>query len=104
MVRIRAASNMMNISRVHSPKAAADKLLSSVKKKAATETMPIASAVTLRVMALVIGIVSVAAFFLTEDRSLSAAAFGEWTLLMFVLFLAALILAMVSFRFDETDG
>ena len=59
---------------------------------------------TLRVVALMIGIVSVAAFFLTEDRSLSAAAFGEWTLLMFVLFLAALILAMVSFRFDKTDG
>jgi len=59
---------------------------------------------TLRVTALVIGIVSAAAFFLTEDRSLSAAAFGEWTLLMFVLFLAALILTMVSFRFDEADG
>ena len=54
----------------------------------------------LRVIALMIGIVSAAAFFLMEDWGLSAAAFGEWTLLMFVLFLAALILAMVSFRFD----
>ena len=62
------------------------------------------TSMTLRVMALVIGIISMAAFFLMEDRSLSAAAFGEWTLLMFVLFFAALILTMVSFRFDETDG
>ena len=59
---------------------------------------------TLRVLALVIGVVSVAAFFLVEDLALSPAAFSEWTLLMFILFFAALILAIVSFRFDKTDG
>ena len=59
------------------------------------------SALTFRVIALIIGIVSVIVFFLTENWSLPVAPVDGWTLLMFIMFLATLILAMVSFRFDE---
>ena len=55
----------------------------------------------LRTLALIIGIVSVVVFLLTEERSLSAVPTDGLTPLMFVLFLAALILTMVSIRFDE---
>ena len=55
----------------------------------------------LRILALVVGIVSVIVFFLTEDWRLPVAAVDEWTLLMIVLLIAVLILALVSIRFDE---
>ena len=51
----------------------------------------------LRVLALTIGLIAVAVFFLTEHGDLPAAP----TLLMFILFLATLVLTFVSFRFDE---
>jgi len=58
------------------------------------------AAVTLRVLALIIGIVSVIVFFITEDWTLPVVAIDKWTLLMFILFLATLIIMMISFRFD----
>ena len=59
------------------------------------------AALTLRAFALIIGIVSVIVFFLTEDWSLPVAPVDGWTLLMFIMFLATMILAMVSFGFDK---
>jgi uncharacterized repeat protein (TIGR02543 family) len=59
------------------------------------------TALLLRVLALIFGIVSVIIFFLTEDWTLPAVAVDEWTLLMFILFLASFIVTAVSFRFDE---
>lgn len=61
------------------------------------------AAMFFRLFAFVIGIISVFVFFLTEDWSLPVAAADGWTLLMFVLLLAALILTMVSFRFDKSE-
>ena len=54
-------------------------------------------ALMLRILALTIGLIAVAVFFLTEHGDLPAAP----TLLMFILFLAALVLTMVSFRYDK---
>jgi uncharacterized membrane protein YidH (DUF202 family) len=60
------------------------------------------TALILRILTLAIGIISVIIFFLTEDWSLPVTPMDSWTLLMFILFLATLILAMSSFRFDRT--
>ncbi|MCL2295695.1 MAG: hypothetical protein FWC29_01255, partial [Methanomassiliicoccaceae archaeon] len=60
------------------------------------------SAFLLRITAVILGIASVIIFFLTEDWTLPVTAMDEWTLLMFILFLAAVITALVSFRFDES--
>jgi uncharacterized membrane protein len=60
------------------------------------------TALILRVLALIIGIVSVMIFIITEDLKEQAVATDEWTLLMAILFFAAIIMAMVSFRFDES--
>jgi len=60
--------------------------------------------ITLRVLALIIGIVSVIVFFVTEYGNPIPVAIDAWTPLMFVLLLATLILAMVSFRFDRADS
>ena len=62
------------------------------------------SALTLRALALVIGIVSVIIFFLTENWRLPVVAIGEWTILMFILFIATLIIAFASFRLDDNPG
>ena len=59
------------------------------------------AALLIRFLALMIGIFSVVIFFLTEDWRLPATAMDEWTLLMFILFLATFILIAFSFRFDE---
>ena len=59
------------------------------------------AAMLFRLLALVMGVVSIVIFFLTEDLSLPVAPADGWTLLMFLLLLAALITTMVSFRFDE---
>ncbi|MCL2510238.1 MAG: hypothetical protein FWF07_04070, partial [Methanomassiliicoccaceae archaeon] len=56
------------------------------------------AALILGALALIIGIVSVIIFFLTEDWSLPVAPTDGWTLLMFILFLATLILALAGFR------
>ena len=61
------------------------------------------TALILRVLALIIGIISVIIFFITEDWSLPVAPMDNWTLLMFILLLATLILTAVSFRFDGTE-
>jgi uncharacterized membrane protein len=61
------------------------------------------TAVVLRIIAFVIGIISIAVFFLTEDIGLSAIPSDSWTLPMFVLLLATLILAFLSFRFDTPE-
>lgn len=57
------------------------------------------TALTLRLLTLVIGIVSIIVFFLTEDLTVPIIT-DKWTLLMFVLLFAAIILTFVSFRFD----
>jgi len=54
----------------------------------------------LKALALIIGIVSVIVFFLTEEWSLPAVAANGLTPLMFVLLSAALIMTMVSIRFN----
>ena len=59
------------------------------------------TAMTFRVLALIIGLVSIIIFFLTEDWNLPVVPMDKWTLLMFILFLATLVLTMVSFRYDE---
>ena len=59
------------------------------------------AALMFRVFALIIGLASAVIFFLTEDWHLPVEPTDEWTLLMFILFLAALIVTMVSFRYDE---
>jgi uncharacterized membrane protein len=56
---------------------------------------------TLRVLALVIGIISLIVFFITEDISMPTMATDEWTVLMAVLFIAAAVIALISFRFDK---
>jgi len=57
----------------------------------------------LRALGLVLGIVSIIVFFLTEDWTLPPTPIDEWTLLMFILLLAGVIATLVSFRFDEPD-
>ena len=59
--------------------------------------------IILRVLALIIGIVSLILFFLTEDWSMIPAATDTGTPLMLILMFATLVLAMVSFRFDKAD-
>ena len=54
-----------------------------------------------RALALVFGIASVIVFFLTEDWNLPVVPMDGWTPLMFVLLLAALVLAMSSFGLDK---
>ena len=61
------------------------------------------TALFLRVLVFIIGIVSLIIFFLTEDLSQSVTAFDSWTVLMFVLLVVALIIAFVSFRFDGRE-
>ena len=58
------------------------------------------TALILRVLTLIIGIISVIIFFLTEDWNLPVTPTDGWTLIMFILFLVTLILTMVSFRLD----
>jgi hypothetical protein len=59
------------------------------------------TAMMFRVLALMIGLISIIIFFLTEDWNLPVTPMDEWTLLMFILFLATLVLTMVSFRYDR---
>ena len=60
--------------------------------------------VALRALALIISIVSVIVFFVTEYGNPIPVAVDTWTPLMFVLLLATLILAMISIRFDKADS
>ena len=60
-------------------------------------------ALILRVIGLILGIVSVIVFFLTEDWTLPVEFTDGWSLLMIVLLLAALIVSLLSFRFDRKD-
>jgi uncharacterized repeat protein (TIGR02543 family) len=57
-------------------------------------------AMFLRITALILGIISVVIFFLTEDMSLPVAFTDKWTLLMFILFLVTAIATLISSRFD----
>jgi len=59
------------------------------------------TALTFRALALIIGIASVFIFLLTEDWTLPVTAIDKWTLLMFILFIATLVLTLISFRLDE---
>jgi len=59
------------------------------------------TALFFRLSALILGIISVIIFFLTEDWNLPAVFIDKWSLLTFALFLTALIAALASFRFDE---
>lgn len=54
-----------------------------------------------RIASLAVGIVAAILFFATEDASLPAVPIDEWTLPMFILFLAAAALAAISLRFDR---
>ena len=58
------------------------------------------TAMILRLLALIIGIISVIVFFLTEDLTIAMIT-DKWTLLMFILLLVTLVLTFVSFRFDK---
>jgi len=60
--------------------------------------------VTFRVLAMIIGIVLVIVFFLTDDWGMTPVIATVWTPLIFILLLVTLILAMVSFRFDGADS
>ena len=60
--------------------------------------------IALRVLAMMIGIVSVIVFILTDDWGMTPVIATVWTPLIFILLLATLILAMVSFRFDRADS
>jgi hypothetical protein len=64
------------------------------------------AAVAFRILALLIGIVSAMIFFLTENLALAAKAVDEWSPIMFVLLVVALVMTMASFRFDNgsADG
>jgi len=54
----------------------------------------------LKAAALIIGVVTVIVFFTTEQWSLPVTPIDGWTPLMFILFLAVLVLTMISFRFE----
>ena len=58
------------------------------------------TATAIRVSALLIGILSVVIFFLTEDWTLPVTAIDNWTPLMFVLLVAALAVAKFGFMLD----
>ena len=58
-------------------------------------------AIALRLLGLVLGIVSIIIFFLTEDMTMPPIPIDEWTLLMFILVLATIIVCVGSFRFDR---
>ena len=62
------------------------------------------TALILRVLTLVIGVTTVIIYFLTEDWNLPVTPTDGWTLIMFILLLATLVLTFVSFRFDETPA
>ena len=59
------------------------------------------TAMALRISALIVGIVSVIVFFLTEDWTLPVTPIDNWTLLMFVLLVVSIVMTLVSFRLDE---
>jgi len=61
------------------------------------------TAMILRALVLIIGIISLIVFFLTEDLSHAITAFDSWSVLMIVLLVVALIIAFVSFRFDVKE-
>ena len=58
-------------------------------------------AVTLRVLGLIGGIVSIVVFFLTEDWTLAITGTDEWTPLMVLLLVITVFVTFVSFHFDE---
>ena len=59
------------------------------------------TALIFRVLALIVGIVSVVVFFLTEDWKLPVVPMDVWTPLMFILLLVTLAFTMSSFWLDE---
>ena len=59
------------------------------------------TALILRLLAIIIGIVSIIIFLITEDMSLPMVIIDKWTLLMLILLLVNLIAALYSFRLDE---
>jgi len=59
------------------------------------------TALIFRVLALIVGIVTMVVFFLTEDWRLPVVPMDGWTPLMFILLLVTLVLTMASFGFDE---
>gem|GEM_PF-3103105 len=61
------------------------------------------TALALRIIMLIICIISAIIFFLTENWYLPVTAIDKWTLLMFILFLATLVLTVVSFRINEPE-
>jgi hypothetical protein len=54
-----------------------------------------------KIVSLILGTVSVIVFLVTGDMSLTAAVADNWTVLMFILVIATLISAFVSFRYRE---
>jgi amino acid transporter len=55
----------------------------------------------LRVSTVIVGITALAVFFLTEDWNQPHTVIGEWTLLVFFLFLVTLVLTIVRFGFFD---
>jgi hypothetical protein len=60
-------------------------------------------ALVLRVASIIIGIISLIIFFLTEDWTQPVISIDEWTLLMFILFLISAVVALVSYHFDDDE-
>jgi len=61
------------------------------------------ASIFLGITALILGIVSVIIFFLTEDWTLPMTVIDRWTLLMVVLLIAAIIVAVIGLRSDEEE-
>jgi peptidoglycan/LPS O-acetylase OafA/YrhL len=59
------------------------------------------TALILRVASIVVGVVSIVVFFITEDWTQPVIPIDRWTLLMLILFLISAAVALLSFRFDE---
>ena len=61
------------------------------------------TAAILRILGLIIGVVSIIVFILTEDWTLPPTPMDEWSLLMLILFIAAAASVFASFRFDKAE-
>jgi hypothetical protein len=60
-------------------------------------------ALALRIASIVVGVISLVVFFLTEDWTRPVIPIDEWTLLMFILFLISVVVALTSFHFDKDE-
>jgi hypothetical protein len=61
-------------------------------------------ALALRIASIVVGVISLIVFLLTEDWTRPVIPIDEWTLLMFILFLISAVVALTSYHFDKDEG